>query len=107
MRAGPMTLPVQVDAPTLGRDAAGGVTTTWATVRTCWTQPRQSTGDERESADRETATETVELWGHLIDWQDIDTTHRVLIDSRQFDIRRIDKISTRGAALIVCTLHTP
>lgn len=106
MRISQMDIQVTVQALTEGFSSAGGVTKTWADVRSPWVQRRQTSGNESTRSDRETPEQYVEFWGHYVDWIDITTAHRIVLDSVEYDIVRVDLVRARSSALIGCTVRS-
>ena len=103
MRIGEMDTLVQIQSKTITRDSAGGVVESWADLRTAWVQRRQLSGAESTQDGRETPSQSVEFWGHFVDWVGIGTAHRITLDGLIHDITRVDLNRAKGSALIGCT----
>ncbi len=104
MKAGQMDTQVVVQALAgQTRNSAGHLVPSYTELRRPWVSRRQTAGTESPRNDRTTTDQVVEFWGHWVDWLDVTTKHRLLLDGLVHNILRIDLARAKGSALIICT----
>lgn len=90
LRGGLLDVRITFQTPTETRDAAGGISTSWATTFTDWADPIERTGNEKYMAMQKTGQRLVEL---TMRWrEDVTLEMRFIWGSEFFEVRSINKI---------------
>jgi SPP1 family predicted phage head-tail adaptor len=108
MKIGAMVHDVLIQQLTDGVDSSGAPQETWSTLTQAWMARPQATGDERFTADQETASSTTTWVMRYVasmdaDLVDVQKSRRLLYQGRAYDI--VDaKNMDRQAGIVLRTL---
>jgi SPP1 family predicted phage head-tail adaptor len=84
MRAGRMDRLIRIETLTVGKDAQGGETRTWALLAEVWAEVKPLSGTERLLAAQVTAQALLKFRIRYRD--DFDETARIVYEDRNYDI---------------------
>lgn len=96
---------IRIERLTVGKDASGGITRTWALLGTVWAQRRDQSGTER--------TATTQAGGQVAEARtdfvirtrpDLDATHtRVIHQGQVHNIRHVKPLAeSKGWTILTC-----
>lgn len=106
MRAGELNQRIDIQKPNLAQDETSGeMVASWGALATVWARVRPMGGAERFEANRENAERT--LLFRIRHRTDIDEQMRIVHDSDNYDIERIDEIGQNEGLDIVATARVP
>ena len=96
---------IQVQSLTQSKDASGGVQEVWTDFVTRWAEPRPMGGREYYAAQQVASTDRM---GFKLRYDEqtalINTKHRILYGTRDFDIESITNVDEQNRDLIlICT----
>tara|TARA_Y100000114_G_scaffold139428_1_gene143403 strand:+ start:993 stop:1319 length:327 start_codon:yes stop_codon:yes gene_type:complete len=99
---GKMRHQLQLQAPTVTRDAGGGVTESYTTLNNIFGSIRPVNGQERYRQGKVQESVTHEITVRFR--KDIDTNYRIVHEDRNFNIKHIRNLDERDRfMLLICT----
>lgn len=95
LKAGTLRHPITIQSNTIGRDAYGGLTESWATHFTTRASVNSIGATERQSGDRITADHVYEFIFRVNPSKSVTPQNRISYDSRTFDIETVENFEEK------------